>query len=1080
MWIVRLALMRPYTFTVMALLLLLTGIFSWVRMAKDIFPSIDIPVVTVVWTYGGMQPSELEKRVVLLSERTMTTTVNDIEHIESQTMNGIGVIKVFLYPGANIDGAVAQVTASNQTVVRLMPPGMTPPLVIRYSASNVPVIQLALGSKTLDEKTLYDLGTNYIRPKLATVQGAAVPSPHGGKVRQIQIDINPGALQSYGITPAEVAAAVTAQNLTLPTGTAKVGDREYGVQVNSSPEAAEALGNLPVRTVNGTTLFIRDVAHVRDGSPPQTNLVRRDGVRGALIPVLKSGDASTLDVIENVKSAIPKIAAGLPAGFEITPIFDQSVFVKGSLEGVIHEGVIAAALTALMLLLFLGNWRGTLVATISIPLSILAAIILLKLCGQTINIMTLGGLALAVGILVDNATVTIENIDRNLAMGKPLIQGILDGAQQISTPAFVATLCICIVFVPIFFLTGAAKYLFGPLAMAVLFSILASYLISRTIIPTFLHFFMKGAKFRHDDGTDHAHDPDDKPDIIWRIHVRFNRVFNRLRDRYVKGLEWSLDRPKTIIAGTILLVVASLTCVPFIGRDYFPAVDAGQFRLHVRTPAGTRIEETERSFARVESIIRQEIPAEELSAIVDDIGLPPNPTSVAFSDSVTSGPSDGEILVSLNKEKHAPTAGYVEKLRRRLSREMPDHTFFTQPADIVGQILNFGLPAPIDVQISVKDPKAGYALAREIAAKVAKVPGAVDVHIHQVVNSPTFFVEVDRTRAQQQGLSERSVATNLLVSLAGSGQTAPNYWLDMKSGVQYPVVVQTPQYRIDSPAELLNTPVSSAGGVTQTLAGVATIRRGEAASLVSHYNVAPVFDVFANVQGADLGFVSGKVKEIIASYTPDKLPKAASIKVLGQSKSMNEAFIGLGVGLVFAIVFVYLLMAVNFQSWTDPLIIIMALAGALAGVVWALVLTGTNLSVPAFMGAIMGVGVATANSILMVNFANDQRPLGFSARAAMIEAGRTRLRPVMMTAIAMIIGMIPMALGLGDGGEQNAPLGRVVIGSLLLATVATLILVPVVYMLLRKGKPEEAPEAEIRHEMTDAHMPEKGPYPVND
>ena len=967
MWIVRLALMRPYTFTVMALLLLILGVFSWMRMAKDIFPSIDIPVVTVVWTYNGMQPSELEKRVVLLSERTLTTTVNDIEHIESQTMTGIGVIKVFLYPGANIDGAVAQVTAINQTVVRLMPPGMTPPLVIRYSASNVPVIQLALGSRTLSEQTLYDLGTNFIRPKLATVQGAAVPSPHGGKVRQIQVDIDPGALEANGLTPSDVSAAVNAQNLTLPTGTAKMGDREYGVEVNTSPEAAVALGNLPIRTVNGTTLFIRDVAHVRDGAPPQTNIVRRDGVKGALIPVLKSGDASTLDVIARLKEALPNIKAGLPEGFEITTLFDQSVFVTSSLEGVIHEAVIAAGLTGLMILLFLGNWREHARRHRLHP----AFDPLRDHRAQALR-----------------ADAQHHDPRRPRARrrhprgrrhgdhreqrpqprdGKPLIQGILDGAEQIAMTAFVATLCICIVFLPIFFLGGVAKYLFSPLAMAVIFSIFASYLMSRTVVPTFLHFFMTGRTFRHDDGHGDAH-AKIEGDFIWRTHVRFNRWFNRRRDAYVKALTWSLRRPGVIIAGAVCLVLSSLAWVPFIGRDFFPAVDAGQFRLHVRAPAGTRFEQTEQSFAKVEAIIRQEIPKEELAAIVDDIGLPPNPTSVAFSDSVTSGPSDGEILVSLNREKHGPTAKYVERLRARLAKEMPDHVFFTQPADIVGQILNFGLPAPLDIQIAGKHVAANYKVAREIAARVAKIPGAVDVHIHQIVNSPIFTVDVNREEAQRIGLSEKTVADNLLISLAGSGQTSPNFWLDWDSGVQYPVVVQTPQYRIDSPQSLLNTPVSSVGGVTETLATVAGVSRVEAASLVSHYNVQPVFDVYVNVQGSDLGSVSKQVNAIVASYsagTPDKpgnLAAGTVITVRGQAKSMNEAFLGLGGGLVFAIVFVYLLMAVNFQSWSDPLIIIMALTGALSGVVWALVLTRTNLSVPAFMGAIMGVGVGDART----------------------------------------------------------------------------------------------------------------------
>jgi multidrug efflux pump subunit AcrB len=1071
MWIVRLALRRPYTFTVMALLIIILGIVAIRRMAKDIFPSIDIPVVTVLWSYNGLTPDEMEKRIMTISERAMTTTVNDIEHMESQSLSGVGIIKVFFQPGASVDAAVAQVTAINQTVVRVMPPGTTPPLVIRFSASNVPILQLGLGSKILTEQTLYDLGLNFLRVQLATVQGASVPLPLGGKVRQIQVDLDPQALQAKGLTPADVSNALNAQNLTLPSGTAKIGDREYGILLNSSPDLVAGLGELPIRQVNGTTVYVHDVAQVRDGFSPQVNIVRQNGTRGALMTILKSGNASTLDIIERIKAVLPRVRSTLPPELELTPQFDQSLFVRAALKGVLNEGLIAACLTAAMILLFLGTWRNTLVVALSIPLSIFCSILCLAAFGQTINAMTLGGLALAVGILVDDATVTIENIDRNLGLKKSLIQAILDGAEQIAMPAFVSTLCICIVFVPIFFLEGTAKYLFSPLAMAVIFAMLASYFLSRTVVPTFVHFLLLGQPVFHDAADGHIDPNAPKGDVFWRIHQRFNVHFERLRSGYRTALNWGLDHRKFVVIGTFVFVALTGLLVPFLGRDFFPTVDAGQFRLHVRAPAGTRIEETERVFTRVENVIRDVIPADELVTIVDNIGLPNGGTSLAFGDSATIGSADGEILVSLNPEKHGSTWAYVRTLRARLNHEFPDCTFFTQPSDIVGQILNFGLPAPIDVQIAGRDRAANYKLAQEITARIARIPGAVDVHIHQVINAPAFKVNVDRTRADQLGLSQRDVANNLLISLSGSAQAAPNFWLSPQNGVQYAVATQTPQFRLDSIEALQGTPISAATRTAspQILGNVASVERTTTQTVISHYNIQPIYNIYANVDGRDLGGVADDVNTIINEYLPHgkdpgKLPRGTFITVRGQVESMNSSFIGLGIGVIFAIALVYLLMVVNFQSWLDPFIIIMALTGALSGIVWALYLTHTTLSVPSLMGAIMSVGVATANAILLVTFANDVRLEGKDARAAALKAGYTRLRPVLMTALAMIIGMLPMSLGLGEGGEQNAPLGRAVIGGLLLATLATLFLVPVVYASLRKKaahRPEETMAEEL-------------------
>ncbi len=1058
MWIVRLALRRPYTFTVVAILIVILGVVSALRMAKDIFPPIDIPVVSVIWQYSGLTPDEMNKRMVLLSERSLTTTVNDIEHTESQSLLGVGVIKVFFYPGTNIDAAVAQVTAICQPMIRQMPPGTTPPLIIRYSAANVPIMQLGISSKTLPEQAIFDYTVNFARIQLVTVEGASMPYPFGGKMRQIVVDMNPEALQANGLTPADVSAAVNAQNLILPSGTVKIGDREYGVQLNNSPELVSELGNLPIKVVHGSMIYIRDVAQVRDGFPPQTNIVRQNGHRGVLLSVLKNGSASTLDIIRRLKETLPRVRATMPPEINFVPQLDQSIFVRAALNGVVREAILAALLTALMILLFLGNWRNTLVVALSIPLSIFCSIICLAATGQTLNAMTLGGLALAVGMLVDDATVTIENIERNLAMGKPLLVGILDGAQQIAVPAFVSTLCICIVFVPIFFLTGVTKFLFSPLALAVIFAMLASYFLSRTVAPTFVHDLLGRQPPGHGEG---------RGNLVHRIHVRFNGQFERLREAYRGWLTWCLDHRRVVAAGMGAVALATVCLVPFLGRDFFPRVDAGSFRLHVRGPAGTRIEETERIFTKVENDIRTVIPAAELETILDNIGLPNSGLNLANSDLSTIGTEDGDIIVSLNPEKHGSTWAYVRKIRAKLNRDFPECQFFTQSSDIVGQILNFGLPAPIDIQVTGRNRAENYKIAEALSARVAEIPGAVDVHVHQIVNAPYFRITVDRTRAQELGLTQSRVASNLLLSLSGSGQTAPNFWISPETGVQYSIVAQTPQFRLSSLPALLSTPVgASPEGLPQILGDVATVERITSPAVESDYDAQPVFDVYANVDGADLGSVASAVRSLLPEFEK-KLPRGSFISLRGQVQSMDASFMGLGVGVAFAIILVYLLMVINFQSWLDPFIIIMALPGALSGIVWILYLTGTTLSVPSLMGSIMCVGVATANSVLVVTFANDQRREGKDARTAAIAAGYTRLRPVLMTALAMIIGMLPMSLGMGEGGEQNAPLGRAVIGGLILATISTLFVVPVVYETLRKRaghRPEELLDDEMRRD----------------
>lgn len=1069
MWIVQLALRRPYTFVIAAVLILVLGVVTITRMATDIFPEINIPVVSVIWSYNGVAPEEMEQRIVTVSERAFTTTVNDIEHIESQSLNGVSVIKVFFQPGAKVEAAVAQLTSVTQTILRVLPPGITPPLIIRYNASSVPILQLSVSSKTLSEQELYDNGNNFLRTQLATVQGASVPLPYGGKPRQIMVDIDPQALYAKGLSATDITNAISAQNLILPAGSAKLGEREYSVRLNSSPDAVDALNNLPIREVNGTVLYIRDVAQVHDGFAVQTNIVRQNGRRSSLITVLKNGSASTLDVVARVKEAIPRIAATLPKELHLELLFDQSLFVKASIQGVLTEGLIAACLTGTMILLFLGSWRSTLIVTISIPLSILCSIITLRLLGQTLNIMTLGGLSLAVGILVDDATVEIENIHRNLGQGKPLHQAILDGAQQIAVPAFVSTLAICIVFVPVVFLTGVAQSLFMPLGMAVVFAMLASYVLSRTVVPMLSQFLLKHEVHlytEHSNGNGHhtdTHSSGAGKDIFWRVHEQFNRQFEKFRNRYRRFLAWALSHRRQVFVMFGAFWVSGLVLLPFVGQDFFPQVDAGQFRLHVRTPAGTRVEETERIFTQVENVIRQAIPKQELEIILDNIGLPVGGINLAFSDSATISAADGEILVALKEGEHHPTWQYVKQLRQKLEAQFPQLTFFFQPADIVTQILNFGLPAPIDVQVigPSRNRKANYTIAKQIEAQIAKIPGTADVHLHQIVDAPELRINVDRTQAQQIGLTQRDVANNLLTSLSSSGQTSPNYWLDPVKGVSYLVAVQVPQYKINSLEALQSTPITNNSTSPQLLSNLATVQRRTTMAVVNHYNVQPVYDVYANVQGRDLGAVSRDIDKVLGQFRR-KLPRGSSIVVRGQVETMNASFLGLGVGLLFAIALVYCLMVVNFQSWIDPLIIMMALPNALAGIIWILFVTNTTFSVPSLMGAIMCIGVATANSILLVTFANEQRLEGKKALSSALAAGYTRLRPVLMTASAMIIGMLPMSLGFGEGGEQNAPLGRAVVGGLFAATFATLIFVPVVYSILRRKQP---------HNLDDTMLP---------
>jgi len=1051
-WIVKLALRRPYTFVVMAVLMAVLGAIAIVSMPKDIFPSIDIPVISVIWSYPGLLPSDMANRVVTVSERAMTTTVNDIEHIESTSYTGVAVVRVFFHPNVKVEMAMAQITAIVQTILRALPPGFFPPGIVKYDASSVPILQLSIASNTMPEQDLYDYGQNFIRTRLATVQGASIPLPYGGKVRTIMVDLNQNAMYANGLSATDISNAMNLQNLILPAGTAKIGAREYQIQVNSSPGLVSQLNDLPIKTVNGGTVFIRDVAQVRDGFTPQTNIVRQNGRRAALLTVLKNGKASTLDIVAAIKKALPRILAGLPNDLIVKPLFDQSLFVRASINGVLREAAIAAGLTGLMILIFLGSWRSTVIVSISIPLSILTSLIVLSIMGYTINVMTLGGLALSVGILVDDATVEIENIHRNLGMKKPIVRAILDGAQQIAVPAFVSTLSICIVFVPVFLLTGPARYLFTPLAFAVVFAMLTSYLLTRTLVPTMAHYMLKSEVDIYARGEDNIDPRSAGP--IWRVHHRFNRHFDSLRDHYRRWLNWALDHRAPVGAIFALFVIASLALTFVVGTDFFPYVDAGQLRLHVRAPEGTRIEETEQIFGQVDAAIRRCLGPENIDTVIDNIGLPNSGINLAFGDAAVIGASDGDILIALKEPGH--TQEYERRLRVMLRRDFPDETFFFTAANMTNQILNFGLPAPIDVQVTGRDAEANYRIARVLRDKIAGITGAVDVYIRQEVSTPALSILVDRSRAGQAGLTQRDVASSLLISLSSSLQVAPNQWLNPKNGVNYNVSVQTPQYRIDSLDALLRTPITSlsAGNAaaTQLLDNVAGVQRASTVALVNHYDVQPVFDIYANTDRRDLGGVSGDVQKTFGSVKK-LMTKDTVISMRGQVETMHSSFVRLGLGIVFAILLVYLLMVVNFQSWLDPFIILMAIPGAFGGIVGLLFTTQTTLNVPSLMGAIMAIGVATANSILLVVFANDERAAGRDAHDAALSAGYTRLRPVIMTALAMIIGMLPMAFGMGEGGEQNAPLARAVIGGLIVATFSTLFIVPIVYTWLRKAAP---------------------------
>jgi multidrug efflux pump subunit AcrB len=1043
MWIVRVALQRPYTFIVLAIMIVLLGGYSIAKTAVDIFPNIKIPVAAVIWRYTGLLPEEMANRIVLFSERIAQTTVNDVEHTESQSVNSTAVVKYFFQPGVDPDLSFAQITAVSQTQLFYSPPGTAPPFVLAYNASSVPILQLALSSDSLPESKLYDLGNTILRTQLATIAGASVPFPYGGKQRQVQVDLDPPQLRANGLSASDVVNAIGEQNLILPAGTQKIDSFEYFIKLNASPTQLDDLNNMPVRAQNKTVTYVRDVAHVRDGYAPQTNMVRVDGRRSVLMNVLKTGNASTIDIIDGVKHKLPQIRASLPPELKIAATSDQSVFVRAAISGVIREAVIAAALTGLLILLFLGSWRSTLIITISIPLSILASIACLSAIGQTINIMTLGGLALAVGILVDDATVTIENINYHLESGKDVETAILDGAHQIALPALVSTLCICIVFIPMFLLAGIAKFLFIPLAEAVVFAMLASYLLSRTLVPTLAKFWLRA----------HSHDAGKRPrGILSRWQSAFERGFASARDRYKQLLQSTLvagPRFVIIFLGCMVasaLLVFPLGPLPGLGQDFFPSVDGGQIKLHMRARTGTRIEETAALCDAVEATIRGVIPASEIVNIVDNIGLPYSGINLAYSTSAPIGPGDADIFVNLTST-HKPTADYVRLLRSKLPASFPSSTFAFLPADMIGQILNFGLPSPIDVQIVGFNTEANREVANHLLQKLRSVPGAVDLHIHQAGDYPQFNVDVDRSKAKLVGVTEQSVANNVLVSLSGSFQTAPSFWVDPKGGTQYQVVAQTPQYQLQSLNDLGNTPLVGARNSSQILSNLITVHRSAAPAVVSHYNATPSIDIYGSVQDADLGFVSAQIERVVAQ-TKSELPRGSTIVIRGQVQTMKASFNGLLIGLIGAIVLVYLLIVVNFQSFIDPFIIITALPAALAGIVWMLFLTDTTISVPALMGSIMCMGVATANSVLVISFARERMDAGETALEASLQAGFARLRPVVMTATAMIIGMIPMALGLGEGGEQNAPLGRAVIGGLIFATVATLFFVPTVFSII--------------------------------
>jgi multidrug efflux pump subunit AcrB len=1056
--LVRIALSRPYTFVVLALLILIAGPLAALRTPTDIFPDIRIPVIGVVWQYTGLPPDQMSGRMVTPFERALTTTVNDIEHIVANSYNGIGIVKIFFQPNVDIRTANAQVTAISQTLLKQMPPGATPPLILNYNASTVPIIQIALSGEGLTEQNLADIGINQLRTPLITVPGAAIPYPYGGKQRQIQIDINPDQLQARGLSGQDVANALAAQNLITPVGTQKIGEFEYNLQLNNSPLKIQELGDLPIKTVNGAMVYIRDVASVRDGNPPQTNIVHVNGNRSVLMMVLKSGFTSTLDIIAGIKQKVIESRDALPEALKIDFIGDQSVFVRGAVNGVIFEGVVAALLTSVMILLFLGSWRSTLIIAVSIPLSVFGAVTMLYAVGETLNIMTLGGLALAVGILVDEATVTIENINWHLEQGKAVEPAIMDGANQIVVPAFVSLLCICIVFVPMFFLTGVARFLFVPMAEAVMFAMMWSFVLSRTLVPTMAKYLLHQHE-HHEGGPPPSRNP-----LVW-FQRGFEHRFEQIRAGYRDLLTLALRARAVFVIGFLCFIASSFLLVPYIGRNFFPAVDTGSILMHVRTQVGTRIEETANQFADVQKVIRKIIPPSEIETLADNIGMPISGINMTYNNTGVIGPQDGDIQIKL-KEGHRPTAEYVKIMREQLPEAFPGMTFAFLPADIVSQILNFGAPAPIDLQVRGADAAANYAYANKLLTRIRRIPGIADARIQQSPNNPTFNVAVDRTRAQYVGLTERDVTNSLTVNLAGSGQVAPTYFLNPENGVSYSIVMQTPQFQIDSLSALEALPISPASATTQTppiLGGIADITRTVSSAVVSQYDIQPMFQIFATPQGRDLGALANDVRAVIAD-TASQAPRGTSVVLLGQVQTMDAAFSGLLFGLLAAVVLIYLLIVVNFQSWSDPFVIITALPAALAGIIWMLFTTRTTLSVPALTGAIMCMGVATANSVLVISFARERyQELGDPIQAA-IEAGFVRFRPVLMTALAMVIGMTPMALGLGEGGEQNAPLGRAVIGGLVFATTATLMFVPVVFSMVHKklGASAAAP-LEMQH-----------------
>jgi len=1043
--VVRIALDKPYTFVVMSLLLLILGPLAALRTPTDIFPEIKIPVIAVAWQYTGLPSEQMAGRISTQFQRALTTTVNDIEHIEATSYAGIGIVKVFFQPGVNIAVANAQVTAISQVVVRQMPPGITPPLIINYNASTVPILQLALSGEGMSEQNLFDVGVNSVRPPLVTIPGAAIPFPYGGKQRLVQIDLNPAALQARNLSAQDVANALSAQNLIVPIGTQKIGGVEYSMRLNNAPNDILELGNLPIKSVNGAMVYIRDVANVHDGNSPQTSIVHVDGNRSVLMSVLKNGSTSTLAIVDGIKEKLQQIKSGLPENLKVQPINDQSLFVRAAISGVAIEGAIAAALTSLMILLFLGSWRSTIIIAISIPLSIMGAILGLAALGETLNIMTLGGLALAVGILVDDATVTIENINWHLEQGKDVETAILDGANQIVTAAFVSLLCICIVFVPMFFLQGVSRFLFVPMAEAVMLAVLISFILSRTLVPTLSKFLLKP----HAAHTDMHGLPSTLPatrNPLVQFQRNFEQSFENFRGVYHALLKMAMAARWKFVASFLGIVLLSLGLTPYLGSNFFPSVDSGQILIHARLPVGTRVEESAARFAMIEKTIREVIPEEEITTLVDNIGLPPSSINLIYNNTGVIGPQDGDIQIALRKD-HAPTADYVRKLREVLPNAFPDTVFSFPPADIVSQILNFGAPAPIDIQIRGSNLAANFEYANKMLKAIKQVPGVADARIQQSSKSPILELKMDRTRAQEMGLTARDVTNNLLVNLAGSSQVAPTFWLNPANGVSYPIVMQTPQYNMDSLQSLNNLPVSSpTGGSQQVIAGLVDINRNTAQAVISQYDIQTMVQINATPQDRDLGAVAKDIRKVISSMEAEA-PRGTKVVLLGQVNTMEKAFSGLLFGLLGAVVLIYFLIVVNFQSWRDPLVIISALPAALAGIVWMLFTTRTTLSVPALTGAIMCMGVATANSVLVITFARERLAESGQAITAALDAGFVRFRPVLMTALAMVIGMLPMALGLGEGGEQNAPLGRAVIGGLIFATIATLIFVPVVFAL---------------------------------